>query len=139
MFLLGTFESEVLVLRIVPDSPLAGVTGILLTIAGLSFSWWARHHLGKYWSSMVEVKVGHRLIRTGPYGFVRNPMYAGILVAFPGAAIAIGEVLAFVVFLIGFVSVWVKIKAEERILTEKFGEEYLHYKREVKALIPFVL
>lgn len=139
VLLLGTFASEALVIRIVPDSPLAGITGVLLTLAGLGFSWWARHHLGKYWSSMVEVKVGHCIVKTGPYRFVRNPMYAGILIAFAGAAIAIGEVLAFVVLLIGFVSVWVKIKAEERILTETFGEEYLHYKREVKALIPFVL
>jgi protein-S-isoprenylcysteine O-methyltransferase Ste14 len=137
---LGTFEPGALILRVVPDSPIAGITGIVLTLAGLGFSGWARRHLGRYWSSMVEVKVGHRIIRTGPYAFVRNPMYTGILIVFAGAAIAIGEVLAFVALGIGLVSIWVKIKAEEQILTEKFGGEYLQYKREVRAaIIPWVL
>jgi protein-S-isoprenylcysteine O-methyltransferase Ste14 len=139
VILLGTFESDALVLRIVPDSPLTGITGIVLTIAGLGFSGWARSHLGRYWSSMVEVKVGHRLIRTGPYRIVRNPMYTGILIAFLGPVIAIGELFAFVALVICIASIWVKIKAEEEILKEKFGEEYLQYKREVKALIPFVV
>ena len=139
VFLLGTFESDALVIRVVPDSLLVGITGVLLTVAGLGFSGWARCHLGKYWSSLVEVKVGHQLIMTGPYRIVRNPMYTGILIAFLGATIAIGELFAFVALAIGIVSIWVKIKTEEEILTKKFGGEYLRYKREVKALIPYVV
>jgi protein-S-isoprenylcysteine O-methyltransferase Ste14 len=139
VIILGSFESETLLIPVVQPSSLSGITGIIFTIAGLGFSLWARRHLGRYWSSMVQVKIGHQLIRTGPYRIVRNPMYTGILIAFAGAAIAIGELLAFVALAIGFVSIMVKIQAEEEILTEKFGEEYLRYKREVKALIPFVL
>jgi protein-S-isoprenylcysteine O-methyltransferase Ste14 len=139
VFLFGTFESDMLSLRLVPDSPFAGITGIILTMAGLGFSGWARRHLGRYWSSMVEIKIGHQLIRTGPYRIVRNPMYTGILIAFLGAVIAIGELVAFVALVIGIVSIGVKIKAEEEILSGKFGEEYLKYKREVKAIIPFII
>jgi len=139
VIVLARFESGALILRVVPDSFLTEITGIILTIAGLGFSTWARYHLGKYWSSMVMVKVGHRLIRTGPYRIVRNPIYTGMLIAFVGASIAIGELFAFVALVIGFASIWVKIKTEEEILTEKFGEEYLQYKRDVKALIPFVM
>jgi protein-S-isoprenylcysteine O-methyltransferase Ste14 len=140
VILLASFGSEALVFRVVPDTPLAGIAGIILTIAGLGFSAWARRHLGKYWSSMVQVKVGHQIVRTGPYGIVRNPMYTGILVAFLGAVIAIGELLAFVALFIGILSIWVKLKSEEEILTEKFGEEYLHYKQDVKAaLIPYLV
>ncbi len=140
VIVLATYESDALVIRVVPDSPLAGMTGIVLTLAGLGFSAWARRHLGRYWSSMVMVKVGHRLIRTGPYRIVRNPMYTGILIAFVGAAVAIGELLAFVALGIGFASILVKIKAEEEILEEKFGGEYLQYKRDVRAaIIPYVL
>ena len=137
--ILANYASDYLVLRVIPDSLISGLTGIILTVGGLGFSVWARRHLGKYWSSMVQVKVGHQLIRTGPYRIVRNPMYTGILIAFLGAAIVIGELLAFVALAIGFVSIVAKIWAEEEILTEKFGEEYLQYKREVKALIPFVV
>lgn len=137
--ILANYVSDALILRVVPDSSLSGITGIILTIAGLGFSVWARRHLGRNWSSMVQVKFGHQLIRTGPYRIVRNPMYTGIFIAFVGAAIAIGELLAFVALAIGLVSIVIKIQAEEEILTEKFGEEYLQYKREVKALIPFVV
>jgi len=137
---LATYVPDALVLRVIPASPPAGMAGIVLTLAGLGFSAWARYHLGRYWSSMVMIKVGHRLIRTGPYRFVRNPIYTGLIVAFAGAAIAIGELLAFVALVIGIVSVWVKIRAEEEILLEKFGEEYLQYKRDVRAaIIPWVL
>jgi protein-S-isoprenylcysteine O-methyltransferase Ste14 len=138
--ILTRYESDTLIFRIIPDSPLAGITGIVLTIAGLGFSAWARIHLGRYWSSMVMVKVGHRIIRTGPYRVVRNPMYTGLLVAYVGAAIVLGEILAFVALGIGIAAVWVKIKAEEEILFEKFGEEYLQYKRKVKAaIIPWIV
>jgi protein-S-isoprenylcysteine O-methyltransferase Ste14 len=67
-------------------------------------------------------------------------MYTGLLTAFVGTAIVIGEFLAFVALVISIASIWVKIKAEEEILSEKFGEEYLQYKREVKAdLIPWIV
>ena len=140
IIILTRYGSDTLIFRIIPDSLLAGITGIVLTIAGLGFSAWARLHLGKYWSGMVMLKVGHRIIRTGPYRIVRNPMYTGLLIAYVGAAIAIGELLAFVALGIGIAAVWVKIKAEEEILFEKFGEEYLQYKREVRAaIIPWIV
>ncbi len=138
--ILARYESYTLILRIIPDSQLAGITGIVLTIAGLGFSAWARLHLGRYWSSMVMVRIGHRIIKTGPYRIVRNPMYTGLFIAFVGAAIVIGDLVAFVALGIGIVSVWIKIKAEEEILTEKFGEEYLQYKRDVRAaIIPWIV
>jgi protein-S-isoprenylcysteine O-methyltransferase Ste14 len=139
IIILSRFGAGALVFRLIPDSPLAGVAGVLFAITGLSFSLWARFHLGRYWSSMVMIKVGHQLIRTGPYRIVRNPIYSGILLAFAGAAVAIGELPAFIALLIGIASIWVKVKAEEEILLEKFGEEYRQYKREVKALIPFIV
>jgi len=138
--ILAGYGSDALLFRIIPDSTLAGITGIVLTVAGLGFSSWARLHLGKYWSSMVLVRIGHRIIRTGPYRIVRNPMYTGLLIAFLGAAIAIGELVAFVALGIGIVSVWMKIKAEEEILLEKFGKEYQQYKQDVRAaIIPWII
>ncbi|HYA31239.1 MAG TPA: isoprenylcysteine carboxylmethyltransferase family protein [Thermodesulfovibrionales bacterium] len=137
---LSSYKSKTLILRIIPDSQLAGIIGIILTFIGLGFSTWARLHLGKNWSSMVEVKVGHRLVRTGPYRIVRNPMYTGFIISFVGAAIAFGQVLGFIVLTIVFVSIWVKIKAEEKILLEKFGVEYMQYKKDVRAaIIPWVV
>jgi protein-S-isoprenylcysteine O-methyltransferase Ste14 len=140
LVLLEWYEPGLPSLRVIPDTPLVRITAVILTFAGLGFSAWARILLGRYWSSLPTIKVGHRLIRTGPYRFVRNPMYTGILVASLGAAIAIGFFFAFVALGILVVAIWVKIASEEEILLEKFGEEYLQYKREVKAaLIPFLV
>ena len=138
--LLGPSARGTLVLRVIPDSHLAGITGVVLTVAGLGISTWSRIHLGKNWSSMVEVKIGHRLVRTGPYQVVRNPMYTGFVIAFAGFALAFGQVLGLVVLGILLISIWMKIKAEEKILFEKFGEEYEQYKKEVRsAIIPWVI
>ena len=132
-------DPAIIVLRLIPDTVLSGLAGIILTTAGLGFATWARIHLGKFWSSMVMVKAGHHLIRTGPYRIVRNPMYTGMLAALVGAAIAIGLLMAFIALGIIVIGIWLKIKAEEEILEEKFGDEYLQFKREVKALIPSIL
>jgi protein-S-isoprenylcysteine O-methyltransferase Ste14 len=136
---IGHVSPGFLVLRIVPDTTATGVLGVTLTILGLGFSAWSRYHLGKNWSSFVRIRKDHQLITTGPYRYVRNPMYTGMLLAFVGAAIAIGEMLILPAFIIGFVSIWLKIKAEEELLQETFGEEYATYCRSVKALIPAIL
>jgi protein-S-isoprenylcysteine O-methyltransferase Ste14 len=134
------YEPGLLSIRIVPDTPIVRITVVILTFAGLGFSAWARILLGRYWSNLPSIKVGHQLIRAGPYRFVRNPMYTGILVASTGAAIGIGFFFAFVALGFLVVVVWVKIASEEEILLEKFGEEYLQYKKDVKvALIPFLV
>ena len=124
---------------IIPETALSGVAGTILVIAGLGFSAYARIHLGKYWSSMVMIKTGHQLVMTGPYRFVRNPMYTGMIVALLGAVIAIGMTLAFIVFPLIVVGIWLKIRAEEKLLAGKFGEEYEQYRRDVKALIPWIV
>jgi len=128
-----------LIVRVIPNTVPTGPAGIILTTAGLLFATWARIHLGKYWSSMVMIKTGHHLIRTGPYRIVRNPMYAGMLAALVGGAVAAGELLAFVFVGIIVIGIWLKITAEEEILQEKFGGEYTRFKREVKSLIPYIV
>src|SRR6185312_1899697 len=65
--------------------------GIALLIAGLGFSIWARRRLGRNWSGTVTVKHDHELVRTGPYRWVRHPIYTGILLGFVGSTVALDE------------------------------------------------
>ena len=120
---------------ILPPSSAQFWVGAVVTVAGLGFAVWARVHLGEYWSGNVTLKEGHRLIRSGPYALVRHPIYTGILFGMLGSAIALDQVrgvVAFVIFLVSFIG---KLRKEEEWLTEEFGEEYLRYKREVRALL----
>ncbi|MGA6956537.1 MAG: isoprenylcysteine carboxylmethyltransferase family protein, partial [Candidatus Acidiferrales bacterium] len=63
--------------------------GAVLTLAGALFAIWARHTIGKEWSAEVQIKEGHRLIRSGPYAHIRHPIYTGLLLALIGTAVAI--------------------------------------------------
>jgi len=125
--------------RLVPEGPAFALAGLIVTIAGLAFAVWARVHLGKNWSARPTIRSEHTLTRTGPYRYVRHPIYSGILLGLLGTAVGIGYFIIFVCVLILLAGFTVKFRMEEKFLEEEFGEEYARYRREVKALIPYVL
>jgi protein-S-isoprenylcysteine O-methyltransferase Ste14 len=114
------------------------VIGLALTILGLGFAVWARVHLGRFWSGTVTLKENHELVRSGPYAFVRHPIYTGLLTAAAGTALARGTFAAWLALGLIGVACWLKIRAEENLLTNHFGDTYREYRRQVAALIPFV-
>jgi protein-S-isoprenylcysteine O-methyltransferase Ste14 len=128
-----------MVLRIVPEGILTGLLGTAITFVGLGFAIWARLHLGTNWSGQPVIRVDHQLVRAGPYNIVRNPIYTGILFAFAGTVLVIGEFWALITLFILFIVFFAKIRMEEKFLLEEFGESYTRYKKEVKALIPFII
>jgi len=75
-------------LRLLPHSTALDALAIALTAAGVLFAIWARFHLGRNWSAAVTVKQDHALVTSGPYRFVRHPIYTGMLLAILGTAIA---------------------------------------------------
>ena len=123
--------------RFLPAGSVLPVVGTLLLAAGLGFSVWARRHLGRNWSAHVVVKEDHALVRTGPYRRLRHPIYTGILLAFLGMVLAIGELRGLVALGFVLLSFAVKSRQEERRMGEVFPE-YDQYRRETAALIPFV-
>jgi protein-S-isoprenylcysteine O-methyltransferase Ste14 len=125
--------------RFVSDTPAVWWIGFALTVAGAAIAIWARILLGANWSATVTVKQNHELMRTGPYAVVRHPIYSGFLLAMLGTAIAFGEVRGLIAVVLAFIAWRVKSLIEERFMLDQFGEKYARYKREVKALIPFVL
>jgi protein-S-isoprenylcysteine O-methyltransferase Ste14 len=111
--------------------------GCLITALGLGFAVWARLHLGAYWSGKITIKAGHELIRTGPYAFVRHPIYTGFVSGFLGLAVSGGRPEGLIGLLLVIVAYAIKIRREERVLGDQFAE-YADYKKSVRALIPFV-
>ncbi|RDI98846.1 isoprenylcysteine carboxylmethyltransferase family protein [Dyella solisilvae] len=133
------FDGSWLGMRLYPANALSALSGAALTMAGIAFACWARFVLGRNWSSVVQVKQDHELIQRGPYRFVRHPIYSGLLLAFTGTALAIGEWRGVFTIAIVAVSFWFKLRLEERWMRENFGAPYENYMRQVKALIPGVL
>lgn len=134
----GTAHLGPLRTRWLPDAIAWSWAGVLVTAAGLAFSVWARVWLGRNWSAEIELKEGHRLIRGGPYALARHPIYTGVLGGFLGAAIAVGEVRGLLAFALAFAAFLVKSRREEALMVSRFGAEYEAFRREVKALIPYV-
>ncbi len=110
--------------------------GVLLVAAGLAFACWARYVLGRNWSGIVTVKKDHELIRTGPYRYVRHPIYTGLLLAFIGTALARDEWRGVLAVVIVYAALWRKYRLEERWMVESFGDAYRRFRDEVPALIP---
>ena len=111
--------------------------GVALCAIGLAFAIWARVYLGKNWGMPMLLKVEHELVTTGPYSFVRHPIYSGLLLAMLGSAFVSVMIwlLPFAIFCAYFVY---SARIEEKLMTTQFPNQYLKYKKRTKMLIPFV-
>jgi protein-S-isoprenylcysteine O-methyltransferase Ste14 len=125
--------------RFLPDRPEFRWAGMTLLVAGLGLAVWARRHLGSYWSGHSVIRAGHRLVRGGPYAIVRHPIYTGLVLAMLGTAVALGEWRGLLAVPLLVTACVLKIRKEERWLLQDFGEEYARYRREVRAVVPFLL
>jgi protein-S-isoprenylcysteine O-methyltransferase Ste14 len=109
-----------------------------LTLAGISFAWWARIHLGRFWSNAITHKEGHRVIETGPYGLVRHPIYTGLIAGMLTTGVAVGTVTAILGAVLISLGMWQKARMEEGFLTAELGADaYGSYCRRVPMLLPF--
>jgi len=135
----GDRLSDPLDLRVIPHVDALAWTGVVLCIAGLAFCIWARFTLGRNWSGVVTLKGGHELIMRGPYAVVRHPIYTGLLTMFVATVIVLGHVAGIIALPLVFVSIWIKLRHEEKLMLQKFPDQYAAYQRRVKRLIPFIL
>jgi len=115
------------------------IFGLIVTGSGCFICILAREYLASNWSGKVVTQENHALIKIGPYKFVRHPIYSGVLVMMLGASFIIGNFMSFYWVLLCFLGLFQKSKAEEKLLTEKFGESYEQYKKETKMLIPYLI
>ena len=122
--------------RFLPVSPLAMSAGLVVEAIGLALAIHARRHLGRYWSGEITIKIDHELIRSGPYGRLRHPIYTGLLTMYAGTALVTGEWLAIVGLAIAVFAYWRKIRLEEANLTLAFGAAYEAYRRGTWMLVP---
>jgi len=111
--------------------------GVMLM--GLALTWWARIHLGCLWSSAITRKEKHRLVETGPYAFVRHPIYTGLIIALLATTAIEATPMALLGAVLIAIGLWVKARAEEWFLLAELGPDaYEFYRRRVPMLIPFV-
>jgi protein-S-isoprenylcysteine O-methyltransferase Ste14 len=111
---------------------------VAITVVGFLFTWWARLYLGSLWSGHITRKEHHRIVDGGPYGVVRHPIYAGLILAVVGTTVIRATLFGLVGALLMIAGFYVKARLEEDFLREQLGaRDYDAYRRRVPMLVPF--
>ena len=120
-------------------SAAALIVSMVLGPASVWLGWAAAHQLGKQWRFKAALNQDHQLIQTGPYRWLRHPIYASmfgmilaVLAAWTWWPMALGSVVAFIA------GTEIRIRAEERLLAERFGDSFSAYRARTSAYIPFL-
>jgi len=115
------------------------VAGLVLIAAGIGLRTWSIVTLGPFFQYRIQVQPGHRVVTSGPYRYVRHPSYTGIAMVLAGIALASGDVWSLpAVAVLGGAGLAVRIRAEERQLTQALGAEYERFAAGRKRLVPGV-
>ena len=119
------------------NNPALWGIGLAVFLFGLGLAVWARLYLGRNWGMPMTEKAEPELVRTGPYRYVRHPIYSGILLGMAGTAVAVSVYWLIAVVVLGGYFIYSAF-IEERNMTRLLPDAYPEYKRSTKMLIPFI-
>ncbi len=114
------------------------LSGTVLSVLGLIIAIWARVSLGRNWSSYTTYKKEHELIITGPYRFLRHPIYSGMILMIVGAFLYYGKLIILVILAIAAIVIAWRIGREEKTMIKLFGKKYTDYMKRTKRLIHWI-
>jgi protein-S-isoprenylcysteine O-methyltransferase len=115
----------------------AGIVAILAAVLSVFLIMAAVKTLGREWSVTARLVEGHKLATTGPYSYVRHPIYTGMLGMLLATGLAISHRLALLMaIVIFFVGTIIRVHSEEKLLREAFGLEFETYSRRAPAIVP---
>lgn len=135
---LGIFAAPILLPQFTVHTKAVAI-GVALIWAGIAVRVWAIRTLGNFFNTRVVVRQDQRLITSGPYRYLRNPAYTGVVMTFLGFGVAIGNWLSLITLLVFGCAPFVqRIAVEDRALAARFGPEYEDYRRKTWSLVPFI-
>lgn len=120
-------------------SPASLIASMIIGPPSVLLVWMAARHLDKQWRFEAALSEDHELITTGPYRWLRHPIYASML----GMLLQTGLAQAWWPMLVTGLALYVigteiRVRAEDGLLAGRFGDEHARYKAATKAYIPFV-
>ncbi|HVF70159.1 MAG TPA: isoprenylcysteine carboxylmethyltransferase family protein [Chthoniobacterales bacterium] len=122
-----------------PEGNWIPAVAIAIFAVGLAVRWWAIVTLGRFFTVDVTIEQDHQLVERGPFRLVRHPSYTGVLLAFVGWTLTLGNWAAILVVLLPIFAVFVRrMNVEEEALRNALGEKYAAYMRRTKRLVPGV-
>jgi len=124
----------------VGHATLIGRVGIVIMVAGIALRFWANRVLGAYYTRTLRIAQEQRVVEEGPYRLIRHPGYLGIMLMWVGAGLATVNAITGSVIVAGVLVVYgYRIRSDEAMLIQAFGEQYRAYEAHTWRLIPFVL
>jgi protein-S-isoprenylcysteine O-methyltransferase Ste14 len=141
-FLIGAYyENKILITSFLPfwNNIIISYLGFVIYLSGGLLTIVARTQLGRFGTGELITEEDHQLITHGVYNHVRNPMYSGGLIATIGFCLVFRSIIILIImFIYYFLILRIRMIEEERLLLEKFGEEFEEYKKRTKRLFPFI-
>jgi protein-S-isoprenylcysteine O-methyltransferase Ste14 len=115
------------------------IASLIVGPPSVALAWMATRHLDKQWRFEAALSEDHELITTGPYRWLRHPIYASLL----GMLLQTGLVHAWWPMLATGLALYVlgteiRVRAEDMLLAVRFGDKHARYKAATKAYLPFV-
>jgi protein-S-isoprenylcysteine O-methyltransferase Ste14 len=124
VLLLGRYIDRTWLARpVLPSYAWLVLPGFVFTLAGIALALWARYHLGRNWGQPGTMRVGHELVTSGPYAYIRHPIYVGAGVALIGTAFVIGNLLMALFSVVVILRFWWAARVEDNLLLREFGEK----------------
>ncbi len=114
------------------------IVGLTLLIIGLTTALVAQITLRRFYSSTLVIREDHQLITHGVYRFTRHPVYLGVIIAIIGVPVYVSSLYGLLA-MSALIPIFLKrIRIEERMLIDEFGDAYRTYKEATSKLIPFI-
>jgi protein-S-isoprenylcysteine O-methyltransferase Ste14 len=114
------------------------ITGLMMIIFGALCGYLANREIAENWSPIIEKSPTQRLITSGIYGVVRHPLYSSGLLILAGTNTYFGSQWSWLGTIIVLAGILCRIPLEEKKLIDRFGLEYITYRQQTKAILPWI-
>ena len=136
--MLGTIYGLARQPRGILELSLLNLIGLAMFVIGMSIAFIAVGTLRQFYSSTLMIRQGHRLVTHGIYRLTRHPIYLGVIIACIGISVY-AESLYGLFAMLALIPIFLyRIRMEERLLTEEYGDAYRTYCEATKKLVPFI-
>src|SRR3954463_1970188 len=119
-----------------PAPPWLRWTGLALGVTSVGLFAWTHAVLGQFWSTALQIRPGHRLITAGTYARIRHPMYSAILGWMTSLGLVAGSWVPLVFAALCALNFILRIRPEEQMMLQAFGDEYRDYMKRTGRLLP---
>lgn len=110
-----------------------------ILVVSWGIAYFANREIGIDWSPTIEKTQKQKLVTSGIYGIIKHPLYLSGLLILVGTNVYFGSKWAWLATTLVLIAILLRIPIEQKHLRERFGEEYIAYKRRRKTILPWIL